>query len=88
MRESSQLDQINRGILRALSLHQHLSTLQLWYELTTNENGQRWVTEEEVLRRVETLADEGFVEPLSQTGKAVRWTLKKGKIFDANFFFG
>jgi hypothetical protein len=88
MKESSQLDRLNGRILRALSLHQHLSTLQVWYELTGNENGKKWVTKEEVLRRLEALANQGFVEPLSQEEKAVRWTLKKGKMFDVTFLFG
>ena len=88
MRQFSQLDHVNRRILRALSLHQHLSTLQLWYELTGNENGKEWVTEQEVLRRLEALANQGFVEPLTQEEKAVRWALKKGKMFDATFLFG
>jgi len=88
MKESTQLDFINRRILRALSLHQRLSTLQVWYELTGNDNGAKWVTEEEVVRRLETLADQGLVEPLSETEEAVGWALKKGKMFDVTFLFG
>ena len=46
MKELGHLDPIDHGILRALSLHEHLSTLQLWYELMGNENRNGWVTEE------------------------------------------
>jgi len=83
MRELNGLDPIDRGILTALSLHEHLSTLQLWYELIGNENRNEWLTKEKVLRRLEALTAQGLVEPVSQAGRGVWWVLKKGKVFDA-----
>lgn len=83
MREFNALDPIDRRILRALSLHEHLSTLQLWYELMGNENRNEWVTEEEVLRRLEALTAQGLAEPVTQAEEGVQWALKKGKAFDA-----
>lgn len=88
MRDFNGLDPTDRGILEALSLHEHLSTLQLWYETTGYENGDQWVTREEVLRRLEALANEGLVEPVSQGDGSVRWALKKGKMFDATLVLG
>lgn len=44
MKELGRLDPMDRRILRALSLHGHLSTLQLWYELIGNKNRNGWVT--------------------------------------------
>lgn len=84
MRELNGLDLSDRRILKALSLHEHLSTLQLWYELMGNENRNGWVTEEKVLRRLEALSNQGLVEPLSQGDGSVGWALKKGKMFDAS----
>jgi len=83
MKELDRLNPIDRRIFRALSFHGHLSTLQLWYEVTGNENRHGSVTQEEVLRRLEALTAQGLVEPISQEERSVRWALKKGKVFDA-----
>jgi len=69
--------------LKVLSLHEHLSTLQLWYELMGKENRNGWVTEEKVLRRLEALTSHGLVEPVSQGDGGVWWALRKGKMFEA-----
>ena len=83
MRELSHLEPMDCGILRALSLHEHLSTLQLWYELMGNENRNGWITEEKVLRRLEALTNQGLVEPVSQGEGGVWWALRKGEMFEA-----
>ena len=81
--ELNGLDGIDRWILKALSLHEHLSTLQLWYELVGKESRNEWVTEEKVLRRLEALTNKGLVKPPSQKDAGVGWALKEGKMFDA-----
>jgi len=83
MKKLGHLDPMDRGILRALSLHEHLGTLELWYELMGNENSNEWVTEEKVLRRLKALTNRGLVEPVSQVEGSVGWALRKGKVFDA-----
>ena len=83
MMELNGLDGMDRRILKALSLHAHLSTLQLWYELIAEENRNGWVTEDKVLRRLEALTNKGLVRPPSQKDGSVGWALRKGKMFDA-----
>ena len=83
MKEPGHLDPMDRGILRALSLHEHLGTLELWYELMGSENRNERVTEEKILRRLKTLTNRGLVETVSQGDGSVGWTLKKGKSFKA-----
>jgi len=77
------LEPMDRGILRALSFHEHLSTLQLWYELMSKEKRNGWITEEKVLRRLEALTNQGLVEPVSQGEGGVWWALRKGEMFEA-----
>jgi hypothetical protein len=83
MEDFSHLEPIDRWILRALSLHKHLSTMQLWYEVTGDGNRDGWVAEDMLLRRLEVLTNEGLVEPISQGDGSVGWALKKGKMFEA-----
>jgi hypothetical protein len=85
MKEFGQLDPIDRWILRALSLHEHLSTLQLWYELPEELSSTEPVTREELLWHLERLTDRGMVEPLTQAEGGVRWMLKRGSVLDAGF---
>ena len=83
MTELNGLDGIDRRILKALCLHQHLNTLQLWYELMGEENRNGWVTGEKVLRRLEALTNKGLVNPPSRKDGSAGWALRKGKMFDA-----
>jgi hypothetical protein len=64
MKELGRLDPMDRRILRALSLHEHLSTLQLWYELIGNENRNGWVTpKSKVLLALRRMLGQSPVEP-------------------------
>jgi hypothetical protein len=83
MREFNGLDRIDQLILRSLSLHRDLSTLQLWYELVGDAAGAQWITEEAILGRVEALTARGLVELVRQTEGGARWALRKGRVFDA-----
>jgi len=85
MKEFGHLDHVDRRILRALSFHEHLSTLQLWYELPEELSPMEQVTREELLQHLERLTDRGMVEPRTQAEGGVRWTLKRGSVLDAGF---
>jgi DNA-binding Lrp family transcriptional regulator len=74
------LDAIDRTILRVLSLYEDLDLLQLWYELGEWEKSVERMTQEEVLERLKLLKSQGFVEPINESGGAIRWALTvKGK---------
>jgi len=49
------LDSIERDILRVLSLYEHLTPLQLWYELGEDDTTVETMTEQEILRTLESL---------------------------------
>jgi len=75
------LDPIDRTILRVLSLYEDLDLLQLWYELGESDKSAEHMTQEEVLRSLESLRSRGFVEPIKQSEGGTRWALTvKGKV--------
>jgi len=75
------LDPIDRTILRVLSLYEDLDLLQLWYELGESDKSAEHMTQEEVLRSLESLRSRRFVEPIKQSEGGKRWALTvKGKV--------
>lgn len=61
------LDSIERDILRVLSLYEHLTPLQLWYELGEDDTTVETMTEQEILRTLESLKKKGFVARIGET---------------------
>ena len=75
------LDPIDRTILRVLSLYEDLDLVQLWYELGESDKSLEHMTKEEILERLKLLESQGFVEPIKESGGAIRWALTvKGKV--------
>jgi len=62
MEEHNVVDEMDRSILRILSAHDCLAPLQLWCELGEHDALKEKMTEEEILRRLESLTARGFVE--------------------------
>jgi excisionase family DNA binding protein len=62
LREREVVDAIDQDILRILSLYDHLTLLQLWYELGEDHVVKGSISEEETRKRLESLVARGFVE--------------------------
>lgn len=76
MERNKSLDVIDRGILRILSLYEHLNLLELWFEI--GEAGTlEPVSKEEILSRLNSLMVKGFVERITFGGGNIRWVFKK-----------
>ena len=74
------LDAIDRTILQVLSLYEDLDLLQLWFELGETDKLVEHMTQEDILERLKLLKSQGFVEPIKESGGAIRWALTvKGK---------
>ena len=71
-------DKIDQSLLKILSSYEHLTTLELWWEMGEAGAAAK-ISKEEVLSRLESLEALGFVERLT-TGKGwTRWTYVKEK---------
>jgi hypothetical protein len=75
------MDEIDRIILRKLSLYESLAPLELWYEIGEDHVLEEAVTREEISSRLESLRAQGLVGRLTKAEGSIRWALKKG---DAN----
>jgi len=60
------LDVIDDTILHILSLYDHLTPLQVWYELGEDGVVGEKLTEAEVLDRLEALKVKGFLETVTK----------------------
>ncbi len=71
MRERGDLDRIDLNILRILSRYDHLTPLQVWFELGEDDLVKERATGTEIRSRLDSLETEGFVEAVatSQVGK-------------------
>jgi len=78
MEARGSLDTFDRSILQILSLYEHLSFLELWFEI--GEAGTlEPVTKEEVLSRLDSLMAQGFVERVTLGNGNIRWVFKKAE---------
>ena len=59
------LDEMDRSILEILSAYDHLTPLQLWYELGEDDSVKEDFTEEDVQGRLQALTARGFVERIT-----------------------
>jgi DNA-binding Lrp family transcriptional regulator len=76
MKGSQGLDAIDQSILQILSLYEHLSLSELWFEI--GEVGtQGPITKEEVLSRLHSLMDQGLVEHVRLEDGEIRWAFKR-----------
>jgi DNA-binding Lrp family transcriptional regulator len=76
MKGSRGLDAIDQGILQILSLYEHLTLSELWFEI--GEAGTLGpVTKEEVLRRLQSLGNQGLVERVTLEDGDIRWAFKR-----------
>ena len=66
MGKLSYLDQADRSILGILSTYGCLNLLELWYELGEHDPPLERMTQQEVLRRLESLKELGFVELVTE----------------------
>lgn len=66
------MNSIDEKILKVLSLYDHLTPLQLWYELGEDDLVEEKLTEGEILDRLESLRARGFVE-------TVKWAQVGGR---------
>jgi len=70
------LDAIDQGILKILSLYEHLSLSELRFEI--GEAGTLGpITKEELSRRLQSLMDRGLVECVTLEDGDVRWAFKR-----------
>ena len=81
MEGRASMDEIDRIILRKLSLYESLASLELWYEIGEDHVLEEAVTKEEISSRLESLRAQGLVERLTEVKGGIRWALKRG---DAN----
>lgn len=77
MEEHNYLDDLDRNILRILSIYENLDPLELWYELGECDPPVERVTQEEVLNRLESLRVIGFIERIIRAGGQIHWALKE-----------
>lgn len=61
-----EMDPIDERILQILSLYDHLTPLQLWYELGEDDLVEERLTEAEIFERLESLVARGFVETVTK----------------------
>jgi len=67
----------DRSILQILSLYEHLTLLELWFKIGEASTLEP-VSKEEVLNRLHSLADKGFVERINFGNENIRWAFKRG----------
>lgn len=60
------MDRIDERILQILSLYDHLTPLQVWYELGEDDLVREKMTEAEIFERLESLRARGFVETVTK----------------------
>jgi len=60
------MNSIDEKILKVLSLYDHLTPLQLWYELGEDDLVKERLTEAEILDKLESLRARGFVETVKR----------------------
>jgi len=77
MEEGDSLDALDQCILKILSLYEHLNLLELWFEIGEASIPEP-VSKEEVLNRLHSLADKGFVERINFGNENIRWAFKRG----------
>jgi len=77
MEEHEILDTFDRSILQVLSLYEHLNFLELWFEIGEASTLEP-VSKEEVLNRLHSLMDKGFVERINFGNGNIRWAFKRG----------
>jgi excisionase family DNA binding protein len=65
------LSSVDQNILRILSLYEHLTLLQLWYEMGEDDALGRRLTEKETERRLQVLTMRGFVENIGDSDSAI-----------------
>ena len=69
------MDEIDRIILRKLSLYESSAPLELWYEIGEDHVLEEAVTREEISSRLESLRAQGLVERLTKAEGSIRWAL-------------
>ncbi len=57
---------IDEKILQILSLYDHLTPLQIWYELGEDDLVEEKLTEAEIFERLEFLRARGFLETVTK----------------------
>jgi len=72
------LDAIDQGILQILSLYEHLSLSELWFEIGEAGTLGR-ITKEEVSRRLQSLMDQGLVEHVTLEEGEIGWAYKRSQ---------
>jgi len=76
MKNCQSLDNIDQSLLEILSFYEHLTVLELWWEM--GEAGIASETsKEELLRRLETLETLGFVERFTTSKGEMCWAFVK-----------
>jgi hypothetical protein len=80
MKRTDSLDLLVQNLLRILSAYDELTPLELWYELGEDDAVREAVNEEEVRRRLESLAARGHVEPVAAQTDRVDSTPVKYRI--------
>ncbi len=81
MEGRTRMDEIDRIILRKLSLYESLAPMELWYEIGEDHVLEEAVTKKEISSRLESLRVQGLVERITKGEGGIRWALKRG---DAN----
>jgi hypothetical protein len=68
MQTHNRLDAVDQNLLRILSVYEQLTPLQLWFELGEDDAAKEAVSEEEIQKRLESLAARGYVKKVVRQG--------------------
>lgn len=74
MMDPSDMKSLNEHIVHVLSFYKQLNPLQLWYELSSMNNGKDRVSVTEIKKALESFQKKGVVERISL--EKDDWTLK------------
>ena len=76
MKNQPSLDKVDQSLLEILSFYEHLTILELWWEMGEAGAAAK-ISKEEVLSRLETLETLGFVERLTTSKGETCWAFVK-----------
>ncbi len=78
MKDKQELDAIDQSILDIISLYGSLEFLELWYEIGEDDGLKKQLTtKEKLLRKLEFLVAQGYVERIMNSEESTLWALKK-----------
>ena len=78
MKKISGLEKIDRNILDIISLYGSLEFIELWLEVGEHDAlKKQQLTKDELMKRLEILLSQGYVERIIDSKEITRWALKQ-----------